>query len=62
MKDFIDEVKQNTEVKRITYIMCGDWRKKVDIIVEVEELPENRITSYSVYYDGAQTKIEFNIK
>lgn len=62
MMDYIDEYKLNREKKLLTFVMCGDWRFKVNTIIELEELPESRIREISVKYNEATTTITFTIQ
>lgn len=57
MDDYIDSYALNLERKLLTFVMCGDWRYRFDIILEVEDIPREEIKEMSISYNGAQTTI-----
>ena len=61
MMDYINDYNLNREKKLLTYVMCGDWRFKVNTIIELEEIPESRIREISIKYNDATTTITFTI-
>lgn len=61
MMDYIDDYNLNQEKKLLTYVMRGDWRFKVNTIIELEEIPESRIREISIKYNDATTTITFTI-
>lgn len=61
MLDYIDDYNLNQEKKLLTYVMRGDWRFKVNTIIELEEIPESRIREISIKYNDATTTITFTI-
>lgn len=62
MKDFIDDFKFNRESKILQYVMIGDWRYKLDIILEVEEIDRTTIEAYKIDYNGATTHIHLRLR
>lgn len=62
MMDFIDDFKFNRESKILQYVMIGDWRYRLDIILEVEEIDPDTIESYSIDYNGATTHIHLRMR
>lgn len=61
MMDYIDDYNLNQEKKLLTYVMRGDWRFKVNTIIELEEIPESRIREIGIKYNDATTTITFTI-
>lgn len=61
MMDYIDEYNINREKQLLTYVMRGDWRFRVNTIIELEEIPESRIREIIIKFNGASTTITFTI-
>lgn len=62
MMDFIDDFNLNRETKILQYVMIGDWRYKLDIILEVEEIDRSAIEAYKIDYNGATTHIYLRMR
>lgn len=62
MTDNKNEFDLNCVKKLITYVMCGDWRDRTRTIIEINELPESRISEISIIYDEETTKITLTIR
>lgn len=62
MADYIDDYYLNRQKKLYQFIMTGDWRYKVDIIMEIEKIPKESVERCTIDYTGAVTNIQLVVK
>lgn len=62
MADYIDDYYMNRQTKLYQFIMTGDWRYKVDIIMEIEKISPEWVERCTIDYTGTVTNIQLVVK